>query len=267
MKIARLFDVTGLVTVVTGAASGLGLAMAEIMAESGARVVLTDINTEGLNAVVERMKSVGLAVEGMTLDVGDPEAIVRTIDAVAKKHGRLDVVFANAGVPTGPGYASEAGRISGQIQNIPMEDWNRGLQLNVLSVIATIKAAAPHMKAQKSGRIIVTASDAGLRGSTLAGHTYSADKAAIAHLVRTTARELAPHNVLVNAICPGPFLTNIGGGRLHREPKIVEAFAALVPLGRIAQPKEMKGLALLLASPASSFISGALIPIDGGSSA
>jgi NAD(P)-dependent dehydrogenase (short-subunit alcohol dehydrogenase family) len=267
MKAAQIFDVKGLVTLVTGAASGIGLAMTEAMAENGAHVVLADIDDEALDTVVERMTKAGHKVEGMVLDVGNADQITGTIDDVVKRHGRIDVVFANAAISTGPGFNAEAGKVSGQIQNIARETWESGLQVNLTSVFTTIQAAAPHMKAQKSGRIIVTASDAALRATTLAGHTYSVAKAAVAHLVRTTARELTPYGVMINAIAPGPFLTNIGGGRLHREPKLVEEFASLVPLGRIANTDEMKGLALLLASKASSFISGAIIPIDGGSSA
>ncbi len=267
MKADQIFDVRGLVTLVTGAASGIGLAMTEAMAENGAHVVLADINETALDEVVERLTKAGLSVEGMVLDVGNADQIAGTINDIVNRHGRIDVVFANAAISTGPGFNSEAGKVSGQIQNIPPETWERGLQVNLSSVFATIQAAAPHMKAQKSGRIVVTASDAGLRATTLAGHTYSVAKAAVIHLVRTTARELTPYGVMINAIAPGPFLTNIGGGRLHREPKIVEEFASLVPLGRIAKTEEMQGLALLLASKASSFISGAIIPIDGGSSA
>ena len=98
----------------------------------------------------------------------------------------------------------------------------------------------------------------------MVGYAYAATKAAVNNLVRQAALELAPYNVLVNAIAPGPFLTNIAGGRLRREPETVQKFADMVPLGRIARPDELKGLALLLASPASSFITGAVIPIDGG---
>ncbi|MCC6474502.1 MAG: SDR family oxidoreductase, partial [Burkholderiales bacterium] len=111
------------------------------------------------------------------------------------------------------------------------------------------------------------ASIAGLRADRLVGYAYAATKAALVNLVRQAALELAPYNVMVNAIAPGPFLTNIADGRLHREPEAVKAFEATVPLGRLAQPREIQGLALLLASPASSFITGAVIPIDGGSSA
>ena len=163
----------------------------------------------------------------------------------------------------GPNYRTEAG----QIANISPELWQRVLDVNLTSVLMTIQAAAVHMKRRKSGRIIVTASIAGLRADPMVGYAYAATKAAVLNVVRQAAMELASFNVLVNAIAPGPFLTNIAGGRLHREPEVVKEFAGMVPLGRLAQPDEIKGLALYLASPASSYMTGTVIPIDGGASA
>jgi NAD(P)-dependent dehydrogenase (short-subunit alcohol dehydrogenase family) len=123
------------------------------------------------------------------------------------------------------------------------------------------------MKRQRSGSIIATTSIAGTRSEPLVGYGYVAAKAAVGNIVRHAAVDLAPYNVRVNAIAPGPFLTNIAGGRMHREPEIAERFAATVPMGRLGQPDEIKGLALLLASPAGSFITGTVIPIDGGATA
>jgi NAD(P)-dependent dehydrogenase (short-subunit alcohol dehydrogenase family) len=133
-------------------------------------------------------------------------------------------------------------------------------------VFVSIQAAAAHMKTQRDGRIIVTSSIAGLGAEPVVGYAYIATKAAVANLVRQAAHELAGYNVMVNAIAPGPFRTNIGGGRLN-DPEAVKQFEGMVPLGRIASTDEIKGLALLLASPASSYLTGAVIPIDGGSSA
>ena len=122
------------------------------------------------------------------------------------------------------------------------------------------------MKRQKSGRIVVTASIAGLQAETMVGYAYVATKTGVVGLVRQAAMELAPHNVTVNAIAPGPFFTNIAGGRLN-DPEVAAAFSGMVPMGRIADTAELQGLALLLASPAGSFITGTAIPIDGGCTA
>ena len=140
-------------------------------------------------------------------------------------------------------------------------------ELNLAATFMTIRFAATHMKRQRSGSIIATTSIAGMRSEPLVGYGYVAAKAAVANIVRHAAVELASYNVRVNAIAPGPFLTNIAGGRMHREPDVAKQFAAAVPLGRLAQPDEIKGLALLLASPAGSFITGTVIPIDGGTTA
>jgi len=263
MRAEALFDVRGHVTIVTGAASGLGLAMAEVMAENGSVVTMLDIDAVGLDAAVTRLKEAGHAVEAIGLDVGDTARLRATIDAVAEKHGRLDVVFANAGISAGRSFQFP----EGEIDAVDIDKWQQVLQVNLTSVFVTLQAAAERMKAQRSGRIIVTSSIGGIRAERMVGYAYAATKAAVNNLVRQAALELAPYNVLVNAIAPGPFLTNIAGGRLHREPETVQKFADMVPLGRIARPDELKGLALLLASPASSFITGAVIPIDGGATA
>ena len=147
-----------------------------------------------------------------------------------------------------------------------VEEWERVVHINMTSVFATVQAAATHMKRQKEGRIVVTGSVSGLASDDLVGYAYTATKAGVINFVRQAAKEFAPHNVLINAIAPGPFLTNIADGRL-KEPKSVAMMEERVPLGRVAPPDEIKGLVLFLASPASSYITGAVIPIDGGISA
>ena len=133
--------------------------------------------------------------------------------------------------------------------------------------MVTVQAAAiAYEKAEATGRIVVTSSIAGLGAEDMVGYAYVATKAAVANLVRQAGRELAPFNISVNAIAPGPFRTNIGGGRID-DPEVEAAFKALVPAGRIAETDEMKGLILLLASPAASYLTGTVIPIDGGATA
>jgi NAD(P)-dependent dehydrogenase (short-subunit alcohol dehydrogenase family) len=141
------------------------------------------------------------------------------------------------------------------------------MRVNLNGVFVTMRAAATHMKRQRSGRIIVTSSSAGLKAEPIVGYAYVATKAAVINLVRQAALELAPYNVMVNGICPAAFITNIAGGLFHRDPAAREKMTSRVPLGRLAAADEIKGLALLLASPASSFITGAMISIDGGATA
>jgi len=260
----RLFDITGHVAFVTGAASGLGRAYAEVMAENGARVVLADMDAAGLEKVCAELKAAGYDVEPAVLDIGDTDALRAAIDAAAARHGRLDIVFANAGGSAGPGFELAS---TGTIDQTDLSAFDRSMQINLRATFLTIRFAAAHMKKQRSGSIIATTSIAGTRSEPLVGYGYVAAKAAINNIVRHAAVDLAPHNVRVNAIAPGPFLTNIAGGRLQREPEAVKKFTAMVPMGRIARPDEIKGLALLLASPAGSFITGTVIPIDGGTTA
>jgi NAD(P)-dependent dehydrogenase (short-subunit alcohol dehydrogenase family) len=264
MRMEQLFNVTDHVALVTGAASGIGFAMAEVMAQNGARVVMVDVNADGLNQAAETLRNAHLEVECVVADVADSDRISQVIDAAATKHGRLDAVFANAGMSSGPGYASSP---AGQIEANSLTLWDKVLQVNLTGVFVTMRAAAAHMKRQRSGRIIVTSSSAGLKAEPIVGYGYVATKAAVANLVRQAALELAPYNVMVNGICPAGFITNIAGGRMHRDPEARQQMISRVPLGRLATADEIQGLALLLASPASSFITGALISIDGGATA
>jgi len=264
MKQADLFNIKGHVAFVTGAASGLGLAYAEVMAENGAKVALADIDEAGLRTCASRLKSAGCEVETLTVDVADSEALRAAIDRTAERHGRLDVLFANAGISGGPGTLMTS---EGAIDRFDVAAYRQAIDINLTATLMAMRFAVPHMKAKKSGSIIATASVAGIRAEPMVGYGYIASKAAVINIVRQAAVELAPHGIRVNAIAPGPFLTNIGGGRLHREPEVVRLFADMVPMGRLAQPDEIKGLALLLASPAGSYLTGTVIPIDGGTTA
>ena len=262
MKTAQLFDVAGRVAFVTGAASGIGLAIAEAMAENGAKVVMADQDGAAVAREAARLGAEGCAVDPVALDVADAAALRAAVDAAVARHGRLDAMFANAGISSGPGFRNPEGTLANTSQAL----WDRALQVNLTGVFQTMQAAARHMKRQKSGSIVVTSSVAALRPTGMSGYAYQASKSAVATLVRVAAMELGPDNVRVNAIAPGPFVTNIAGGRL-RDPEAQKLFTATVPLGRAAQPAEIKGLALFLASDASGYVTGAMIPIDGGTAA
>jgi len=252
----RIFDVTGARTVVTGAASGLGLAMAEVMAECGAKVTLADLDEERLERETERLAASGADVRSRVLDVGDADAVARLFDEVAETDGGVDVAFANAGISLEHGVLAP----DGGLEAVDRSRWDRVLDVNLNGVLFTVRAAAAVMKRQRSGRIVVTASTAGIRADPLVGYSYTATKFGVVGIVHQAALELAPHGVHVNAIAPGPFRTRIGG-----ETEIPDSFwEQVVAIGRMAEPDELKPLVLLLASKASSFITGAVIPIDGG---
>ncbi|WP_422085164.1 SDR family NAD(P)-dependent oxidoreductase [Variovorax sp.] len=262
MSIHRLFDLSGQNALVTGAASGLGSAIAEALLAAGARTLMTDVDEDALEARVALLRKHHPLAEAAVLDVADPDAVDAVVDDAVHRYGQLDCVFANAGISAGRGFAVE----SGQLEHVERPAWDRVMRINLDGVLATLRASVRHMKPRRQGRIIVTSSIAGLRAEPLSGYAYVTSKAAVNNLVRQAAVELAPYNVLINAIAPGPFATEINGGRL-KLPESAERMRTYIPLGRVAQPHEIQGLALLLASPASSYITGAVIPIDGGASA
>jgi NAD(P)-dependent dehydrogenase (short-subunit alcohol dehydrogenase family) len=216
--------------------------------------------------VVSTLRAAGHDVRGQAVDVTDREALEQSFAATVKEYGRLDVVFANAGIDPGIGFVSmdRSGRlIDGAIENYESERWNKVIELNLNSVFTTISAAARWMKPQNSGSIIVTTSIAAFILEPAIGAAYMAAKAGAAHLMRNAALELAKHRIRVNAIAPGFFVTNIGGGWM-KDPAAQAPVAKAVPIGRVGSTEELKGLALYLASPASSYMTGSQLTIDGG---
>ncbi len=269
MKIADLFKVQGYGVIVTGGASGLGLGYAEALAENGARVTLLDVHPQRVAEETRRLRDSGWDVRGAVVDVTDHEALDEAFDDAVDVYGRLDVVFANAGVDSGPGFVggwvgSERPRVvEGALESYADERWNRVIDINLNGVFATLRAAARHMKPRRSGRIIVTTSLAALKCEGAIGAAYMAAKAGAAHLMHNVALELAAYNITVNAIAPGFFITNIGGGHA-KNPAVQQAVSKHVPMHRVGFPEDIKGLALFLASPASSYLTGQQIVIDGG---
>jgi NAD(P)-dependent dehydrogenase (short-subunit alcohol dehydrogenase family) len=258
--LARIFDVEDARVVVTGAGSGLGRAMAEGLARCGARTTLLDVNESSLDETLDALTQEGCAVTGAVVDITDARAIDTAIAKAAADHGGLDVVFANAG---GTSAASSVEPADQSIDRLPESAFRAGIELNLDGAFYTMQAAARIMRPQRSGRIIVTASNAGLRPDLYAGFSYVAAKAGLINVVRQAALDLARFGVRVNAIAPGPFKTNIGGPRANA-PETIARWSATVPLGRMGEPSEIQGLALFLASPASSFVTGSVFVIDGG---
>jgi NAD(P)-dependent dehydrogenase (short-subunit alcohol dehydrogenase family) len=269
VKIADLFKVEGYGVVVTGGASGLGLGFAEALAENGARVTLLDVDAKAIAAETRRLKEIGYDVRGEVVDVTDHPVLDRAFDKAAAEYGKIDVVFANAGIDSGPGFVSawvgdNRSRVeAGALENYTDERWNKVIDINLNGIFATCRAAARHMRPRRQGRIIVTTSLAALTQEGVIGSAYMAAKAGAAHFMRNVALELAAYNICVNAIAPGFFITNIGGGHAHN-PATQETVAKRVPMHRVGWPKDMAGLALFLASPACDYITGQQICIDGG---
>ncbi len=271
-----LFDVRGQVALVTGGASGLGYAFASILADAGASVVVADWDEAGLEQAVANLGKNGGTVSGTQLDVSDAGAVHGAVDEIVAAQGRIDIAFANAGVARGrPPLLPE-----GWLDDMSMTDYNALIDVNLHGVVYTVQAAAKHMKRARSGSIVTTASTAGLRNDPYTPYSYTIAKAGVVNFTKQAAHDLARWGVRVNAIAPGPFKTNLGSANRTVITSTGSANAAnsetptgasnedmwkaVIPLGRMGDPTEIRGLALLLASKAGSFMTGGVYPIDGG---
>lgn len=267
MKTLDQFNITGRSALVTGAASGIGLAYAEAMAEAGAQVTLADINEAGAEREAARLRAEGADARAVLCDVSNLTQVAAAFDGHVAAYGGLDICFANAGWDAGNGFWSPAGERNpaGQIDVYDPTRWERSIAINLSGAFYTIREAVRCMKAGgKGGSIIATASNAGLMNEAIVGIPYMPAKAGVLHLVRHAALELAEYKIRVNAIAPGPFITNIGDGWVKKNPAAKLAFDKTIPLGAMAETHQIKPLALLLASDASSYMTGAHVVIDGG---
>ncbi|HEY0555753.1 MAG TPA: SDR family NAD(P)-dependent oxidoreductase [Thermoanaerobaculia bacterium] len=241
-------DFTGRVALVTGASRGLGFATAERLAARGAAVAVNVRDPERAEAAARTLGERGFAAPG---DLGDPAGrdavIARTLD----RFGRLDILVNNAAVA-----------LSTRFEQITEEEWRRTFEINVTAVFLLIRAALPAMKKQGYGRIVNLSSTAGKTVSTLGGAHYTASKAALQGLTRAAAKELGPHGITVNAVCPGLFDTELT--REHATPELLEAAAKSFPIRRLGDPVEVADLICFLASEAAGYITGASLDINGG---
>ncbi|MGE3246885.1 MAG: SDR family NAD(P)-dependent oxidoreductase [Beijerinckiaceae bacterium] len=265
MKIEHLFAVAGKTAAITGGASGFGLAAGRALAMNGANVTLIDVNPDTLAAAAAQLASDGLTVATAVADVTDRAAIEAAIAGVVERTGRLDILFANAGISGGPGFLQTDGsrNPATQIENQSNEVWEKVWDINVMGIVKTVQAAVPHMKKQGAGRIVITSSCSATKTEIFVGSGYVISKAALGHLVRQLAHELAAFDITVNAISPGPAATNIAGGRM-KDPEAAKHFSRYIPMHRVAQAEDIVGALLFFASPASAYVTGAEILVDGG---
>ncbi|MBC7378044.1 MAG: SDR family oxidoreductase [Burkholderiaceae bacterium] len=257
---AQLFDVTGRAYVVTGAASGIGLAIAEVLAANGGRLLLLDRDAQGLKDVASRLQA---SAASKAVDVADADAVRQAVDAFIADTGRIDGLFANAGISGGAGFGTAAGMTSGQLEHQDGKHWHGILDINLLGVLNSLQAVVPAMKRQRSGSIVITASITGIQAEPFVSYSYAAAKAAVIQVMRQSALELGPYGIRVNAIAPGFIKTAIAGGRLH-DAAVEAALSRKIALGRLGAAHEVQGIALLLASSAGSYITGSVLPVDGG---
>lgn len=267
MKTLDQFNIAGRSALVTGGASGIGLAYVEAMTEAGAKVTIADLDGEGAAREAARLRSEGAEVQAITCDIADLSQVTAAFDAHVATYGGLDICFANAGWDAGDGFWAPSGERNplGRIDQYDPEKWKRSIDINLSGAYYTIREAVRCMRADnRKGSIIATASNAGIINEPIVGLPYMPAKAGVLHLVRHAALELAEFGIRINAIAPGPFVTNIGDGWVKKNPDARASFEKTIPLGRMADTQEMKPLALMLASDASSFMTGAHVVIDGG---
>jgi NAD(P)-dependent dehydrogenase (short-subunit alcohol dehydrogenase family) len=248
----KLFDLTNKTAIVTGGSKGLGLAMAEGLASAGANLVIISRNEkEGKAAAEKIVKEYKTKAIAISATVTSEEEIQKAVATTIKEFGSIDILINNAGI-----------NIRGPIDELSYEDFKKVQQTNVDGTWLPSKAVVPQMKKQKSGRIINLASTLGVVG--LANRTpYATSKGAVVLMTRALALELAPFNITVNAICPGPFLTDMNIP-IKDDENTKKFIIGAVALERWGELKEIQGAALYLASAASSYTTGSLITVDGG---
>jgi meso-butanediol dehydrogenase/(S,S)-butanediol dehydrogenase/diacetyl reductase len=251
----------GKVALVTGAGQGIGRAAALALADAGADVVVNDLRPDAAADTVAAVEKRGRRALPLAADVAVVAEVVRMFEQTAEAMGRLDVLVNNAGLirPSAFGHVTE-------------EDWDATLAVNARGVFFCMQSAAPLIAFGGGGAIVNLASIAG-RGSATLSLPYAASKAAVISLTQQAARVLARHNVRVNAICPGIVNTEFNwrldeliGVQQQRLPKgeFLRQRAASVPLGRLAEPEDIGGVVVFLASPAGSYITGQALTVDGG---
>ena len=240
--------------VITGAGSGIGRAAAMLFAKEGAKLIIVD-KTDGVKETARLVSDAGGTVEAVTADAGSESDVKAFIDKAVAKYGRLDVIWANAGVSGGLVPLAEQ----------TVEHWQEVLRVNLIGPFLAIKHAMPHMIKQKAGSIICTASVAGLKAGA-SGHPYGASKAGVISLVQTTAYSLSGTGVRVNAVCPGLIETGMTKPVFDRakERGTQDKIGQLNPLKRPGQPHELAAMGLFLASDDASYVNGQAIPVDGG---
>lgn len=244
-------SVKGLTVLVTGAASGMGRATAEVFAAEGANVALTDLSDEAVEGIAAELRSKGLSARGWALDVADHGAIKSVVEEVATHFGGLDIVVNNAGISA----------------FCPLDDpnydavWDRAILVLLTAHQRLIRAALPHLRRSASGRIVNIASTEAL-GATNRDSPYCAAKAGVTGLTRALAVELGKEGITVNCICPGPIDTGMTANVSDADRAV---FAQRrTALRRYGLPEEVAHMTLSLCLPAASYITGAVIPVDGG---
>ncbi len=241
--------VDGKIALITGSARGIGFAIATKLAENGAKVIITDINQEGVDNAVAELKSKGYEAYGYILNVADFENVKETLEKILKEVGDIDILVNNAGITK-----------DNLLLKMSKEDWDAVIGVNLTGTFNTIKVLYRHFMKKRSGKIINIASVIGLMGNV--GQTnYAASKAGVIGITKSVAREMASRGVNVNAVAPG-FIKTAMTDKLpeNEKKKILDQ----IPMGKMGLPEDVANVVLFLASPLSDYITGQVIVVDGG---
>jgi 2-dehydro-3-deoxy-D-gluconate 5-dehydrogenase len=251
--VQQQFDLTGRVAVVTGGNGGIGLGMARGLASAGASVVVAARNKAKADAAVAELEALGAKALFVEVDVSDAVSVDAAIEASAKVWGRLDILVNNAGTS-----------VRKRPEEITMEEWHRIIDTNLTSVFTASKAAFPHFKAQGGGKIINVGSMMSIFGSPIAA-AYSASKGGVVQLTKSLAAAWAADNIQVNAVLPGWIETELTSPIWNHDlPGLHERISSRIPAGKWGTADDHAGVAVFLASPASDYVTGTAIPVDGG---
>jgi NAD(P)-dependent dehydrogenase (short-subunit alcohol dehydrogenase family) len=240
--------------IITGAGSGIGRAASLLFTTEGAKLIAVD-RTEGVKETVDQIRKAGGTAEAVMADAGSEKDVIAYIDKALSAYGKLDVIWANAGIGGGLIPLSEQ----------TVDHWQEVLRINLIGPFLAVKYAIPHMTKQGHGSIVCTASVAGLK-SGASGHPYAASKAGVISLVQTTAYSLSGTGVRINAVCPGLIETGMTKPMFDRakERGTQDKIGQLNPLKRPGQPHELAAMGLFLASDEASYVNGQAFPVDGG---
>jgi 3-oxoacyl-[acyl-carrier protein] reductase len=244
-------SIAGQTAIVTGAASGIGRATARLFADEGARVAVLDVNRDGVTALAEEIAAVGGAAAGWCVDVADAASMAGVVDAVRDRFGPIDILVNNAGV--GAGGPIDADDYEAQ--------WNRALRVNLTAQMQLIRLCLPDLVRQGQGRIVNVASTEGIGATRFTG-PYAASKHGVVGLTRALGVELGARGVTVNCVCPGPI--NTGMTAVFPDENKAKFARRRVPLRRYGEPEEVAHAILSLVLPASSYVTAAVLPVDGG---
>lgn len=248
-----LIHVRDKVCIVTGGTRGIGEAIARALGRAGGRVVVASRKPEGVDAAVARLRALGLEVLGVACHTGKPDDVERLVGSTIERFGRVDVLVNNAA--TNPYF--------GPFLNGPDGALDKTLEVNVKGYLACARAVARHLVERGAkGSIINVSSIQGLAGAPLQGF-YAMSKAAVVSMTQTLAIELGPSGIRVNALAPGLVETRFAA-QLTSSKELVERYTSRAPLGRVAEPDELAGAALFLASDAASYVTGHTLVVDGG---